>query len=286
MRHDGAGRGNGWHLAWVKATNLTTGAVAMFKCGRWVDRRRQEDPGIVAVVVALPPDQAAAAGGRRSAKDRLLLGSPPGLGAKGGVAASAALQAPAPQEVQGQADLGGSMHLAEAGSMEGLGGAAALPGYRVVFHTSRMCGSGTHAKVHFELTGSRGSSGVLHPVGTSKSFGAGRMDVFEYPVSLGAACRALVRTAVRLLQHRVAGYRAAATSVLAGTSGMLLLPCDLHPHIPSPSPPLPATVPAIPGRAAERACGHRRLWLLPRLAPAPAGGHTHPHRPSVAVQVE
>lgn len=35
VRHDGAGRSNGWHLAWVKATNLTTGAVAMFKCGRW-----------------------------------------------------------------------------------------------------------------------------------------------------------------------------------------------------------------------------------------------------------
>ncbi|PRW59715.1 lipoxygenase homology domain-containing 1 isoform A [Chlorella sorokiniana] len=181
VRHDGAGRGNGWHLAWVKATNLTTGAVALFKCERWVDRRRQEDPGIVAVVVALPPDQAAAASGRRSTKDRLLLGSLPGLGAKGGIAASAALQAPAPQEVQAQAELGGSMHRAEAGGMEGLGAAAALPGYRVVFHTSRMCGSGTRAKVHFELTGSRGSSGVLHPVGTSKSFGSGRMDVFEYP---------------------------------------------------------------------------------------------------------
>lgn len=35
--------------------------------------------------------------------------------------------------------------------------------------------------MHFELTGGRGSSGVLHPVGTSKSFGAGRCDVFEYP---------------------------------------------------------------------------------------------------------
>lgn len=148
-----------------------------------MDRRRQDDPSIVAVVVALPPDQAAAAGERRSAKDRLLLGSLPGLGAKGGIAASAALQAPAPQEIQAQADLGGSMHVAEAGGMEGA--AAALPGYRVVFHTSRMCGSGTRAKVHFELTGSRGSSGVLHPVGTSKSWGAGRMDVFEYPVSLG-----------------------------------------------------------------------------------------------------
>lgn len=119
----------------------------MFKCERWVDRRRQEDPGIVAVVVALPPDQAAAAGSRRSAKDRLLLGSLPGLGTKGSMAASAALHASAPQEVQGQAELGGSMHLAEAGGMEGLVAAAALPGYRVVFHTSRMCGSGTRAKV-------------------------------------------------------------------------------------------------------------------------------------------
>ena len=39
----------------------------------------------------------------------------------------------------------------------------------------------TRRQVHFELTGSRGSSGVLHPVGASKSFGAGRLDIFEYP---------------------------------------------------------------------------------------------------------
>ena len=29
--------------------------------------------------------------------------------------------------------------------------------------------------------GSGGSSGVLHPRGTSRSFGAGRLDIFEYP---------------------------------------------------------------------------------------------------------
>lgn len=36
-------------------------------------------------------------------------------------------------------------------------------------------------QVYFELTGSGGSSGVLHPVGTPRSFGAGRLDVFDYP---------------------------------------------------------------------------------------------------------
>ena len=40
-------------------------------------------------------------------------------------------------------------------------------------------------QVHFELTGAGGSSGVLHPAGTTKSFGAGRVDIFEFP-HLGA----------------------------------------------------------------------------------------------------
>lgn len=43
-------------------------------------------------------------------------------------------------------------------------------------------------QVHFELTGSRGSSGVLHPVGTPKSFGSGRMDVFEVCGLAAAGC--------------------------------------------------------------------------------------------------
>jgi hypothetical protein len=34
VRHDGQGKKNGWHLAWVKVTNETTGAVAMFNCNR------------------------------------------------------------------------------------------------------------------------------------------------------------------------------------------------------------------------------------------------------------
>lgn len=157
VRHDGAGRGAGWHLAWVKASNLTTGAVAMFKCARWVDRREPADPAIVAVVVSLPPDQAAAAaGGQRSAKDRLLLlgrktAALAGLGGGGNLAAStaaAALQAPLVQGVRMEAGLGGSPgQAALLGGDGGEEGAGGLPGYRVVFHTSRMCGSGTRAKV-------------------------------------------------------------------------------------------------------------------------------------------
>ena len=55
VRHDGSGRRNGWHLAWAKVTNATTGAVALFKCNRWVDLRGHDDPGIVGVVLAQPP---------------------------------------------------------------------------------------------------------------------------------------------------------------------------------------------------------------------------------------
>lgn len=150
VRHDGTGKGNNWHLAWVKATNLTTGAVAMFKCNRWVDRRAPADPAIVAVVVSLPPDQAAtAAGVERSTKDRLLLR---GLGRSkvplAGMASStaaAALQAPQMQATRMEAELGGSP--AEMGGMEGVESPGGLPGYRAVFHTSRICGSGTRAKV-------------------------------------------------------------------------------------------------------------------------------------------
>ena len=54
----------------------------------------------------------------------------------------------------------------------------------VLFHPLKLplpARTAPPAQVHFELTGSRGSSGVLHPVGASKSFGAGRLDIFEYP---------------------------------------------------------------------------------------------------------
>lgn len=160
MRHDGAGRGNGWHLAWVKASNLTTGAVAMFKCNGWVDRRRHEDPGIVAVVVALPPDQAAAAGGQLSGKDRLLLGG----GSKAFTAAAAALQAPQVPGVRREAELGSSPGVgAEEGGVE----AGGLPGYRVVFHTSRICGSGTHAKVGGGMAGPQAGGMVVRESGGS-----------------------------------------------------------------------------------------------------------------------
>lgn len=183
VRHDGAGRGNDWHLAWVKVANITTGAVAMFKCKRWVDRRRRDDPGAVAAVAALPPDATAAVGGKLNAKDRLLLGG----SAKAGAAAAAA-HAPLVQDVRMSADRG-PVEWAEGGAGSQppapQAGPAGMPGYRVVFHTSRMCGSGTKARVHFELTGAGGSSGVLHPAGTTKSFGAGRVDIFEFP-HLGA----------------------------------------------------------------------------------------------------
>ena len=139
VRHDGSGRGAGWHLAWAKVSNCTTGAVAMFKCNRWVDRRGRDDPRIVSVVLALPPDQAAAAGGRLSAKDRLLLG-----GSVKAAAAAAAAQAPLVQDVRMEAEPGGEA--AEAGEVVAAA-PAGLPGYRVVFHTSRICGSGTKAKV-------------------------------------------------------------------------------------------------------------------------------------------
>ena len=225
VRHDGTGRTSGWHLAWVRARNLTTGAVAMFQCGRWVDRRQHDDPPTVAVVVALPPDQAAAAGGQLSAKDRHLLPGGTGGGIKAYTTAATAAQAPVPQQgLRREAELEGSW--GEVGVAETQGPPTGAAGYRVVFHTSRMCGSGTKARVHFELTGSRGSSGVLHPVGTSKSFGSGRMDVFDYPVS------AVFRWAAGPCKHQP----------------MQQLPClpACHVTLPSHAPSRPHPVQALP----------------------------------------
>lgn len=149
MRHDGAGRG-GWHLAWCKVTNLTTAAVAMFKCNRWVDLRSGADPGIVGVVAALPPDQAAAAAGRqRSAKDRALLGKwgpaggkAVGLADPAAVAAAAAAKAPLVQDGRFEAELPAVEAAVPAG-----GQPSGPPGYRIALHTSRICGSRTRAKV-------------------------------------------------------------------------------------------------------------------------------------------
>lgn len=149
VRHDGAGRSGGWHLAWCKVTNLTTSAVAMFKCNRWVDRRSGADPGVVGVVTALPPDQAAAAAGRkRSAKDVALLGKvctaaggasgPVGLAA----VAAAAAKAPLVQDSRFEAELPAVETAPHAGNQP-----TGPPGYRIAFHTSRICGSGTRAKV-------------------------------------------------------------------------------------------------------------------------------------------
>lgn len=111
----------------------------MFKCNRWVDRRGRDDPHIVAVVLALPPDQAAAAGGRLNTKDRLLLG-----GSVKAAAAAAAAQAPLVQDMRMVAELGGET---EEGGEVAAAAPSGLPGYRVVFHTSRICGSGSKAKV-------------------------------------------------------------------------------------------------------------------------------------------
>ena len=159
VRHDGSGRRNGWHLAWAKVTNATTGAVALFKCNRWVDLRGHDDPGIVGVVLAQPPDQAApAASVQRSSKDRLLLlasssksaatpaaALPRGLGA---AAAKAPLMLDERMAIEVERGMVAAVE--RGGGPAGGGGEAAssgLPGYRVVFHSSRACGSGTRAQV-------------------------------------------------------------------------------------------------------------------------------------------
>jgi hypothetical protein len=173
VRHDGSGRGGGWHLAWAKVSNLTTGAVGMFKCNRWVDRRGHDKPHIVSVVLELPPNQAAAAGGLLSAKDRLLLGG------SFKAAAAAAARAPLVQDVRMEAEPGGEAP--EAGAVAAAP-AAGLPGYRVVFHTSRICcGSGTNAKVGAPVWLVGALPVALASSQAAQSFGAGRLDIFEYP---------------------------------------------------------------------------------------------------------
>lgn len=45
VRHDGQGKKNGWHLAWLKVHNDTTGAVAMFNCNRYRRGERRRGRG-------------------------------------------------------------------------------------------------------------------------------------------------------------------------------------------------------------------------------------------------
>ena len=47
--------------------------------------------------------------------------------------------------------------------------------------------SGTNARPFFELVGTRGSSGIMQPLGTERSFKPGRVDIFTYPQVGGGA---------------------------------------------------------------------------------------------------
>ncbi|GAB4821886.1 hypothetical protein N2152v2_008932 [Parachlorella kessleri] len=154
VRHDGQKK-TAWHLAFVKVANQQTGAVAMFNCNRWIDKQTG-DPEVVGVVVAMPskPDLQQPLANRFALKDKTVHMAAAGRGTV--TFQEGTKKAPSDLPLQEQS------------------------GYKVAFHTSRGCGSGTNSKVHFELLGSRDSSGVIMPVAAKRSFKPGRVDVFTF----------------------------------------------------------------------------------------------------------
>lgn len=60
--HDNSGVSPGWHLAWVRVTNLTTGATGLFKCNQWL-AKNEADKKIIRLldvedVLQAPPTSA------------------------------------------------------------------------------------------------------------------------------------------------------------------------------------------------------------------------------------
>jgi hypothetical protein len=119
--HDNSGISPGWHLAWVRVTNLSTGAAALFPCNMWLatnEGDKKISRTLETDVPAAPPPPPAAVAMVRVTQPEL----PP---------------------------------LTHKTGMSALGS----PGYKLLFVTSNVCMAGTGAPVFFELVGEYGSSG-------------------------------------------------------------------------------------------------------------------------------
>ncbi|KAG2501257.1 hypothetical protein HYH03_001064 [Edaphochlamys debaryana] len=149
--HDDTGAGSAWFLAWVRVTNLTTGASAFFLCDSWLAKHKGDGftkrllnamAATGAMHVGILPDGTATA--------HLSVADPAELAAGGALARK-------------------------------LAGGVGAPGYKVTFHTSNVCMAGTGAGVFFELIGEYGSSGTVVIQATPAQFSRGATDTFIYP---------------------------------------------------------------------------------------------------------
>ena len=132
----------------------------------------------------------------------------------------------------------------------------AAAGYRVTFHTSPFCVSGTRARVAFELVGERGRTGAINPPQTPAHFRRGGADAFTYPLLPGVGRL----TALRLsTDGRGAGLLGALTGGAAGGSGWHVAAVEVV-HLAT------GTVTRFPCHAfVDRKCGFSRTL-------APVGG--------------
>eukprot|EP00887_Chlorella_sp_A99_P006398 scaffold3.g6398.t1 len=150
VRHDAVRRRGGWHLAWVKvgveAARAGGGRVGKRQgAGLWMGVTNET----TAAVAMFPCSR--------------------WIDRQQGDPAVVAVAAPVPPYGKALA----TEDAAGGGDEEA--GPEGEPGYQISFHTSRLCMSGTNARPYFELVGARGSSGIMHPVGTDRSFKPGRL---------------------------------------------------------------------------------------------------------------
>lgn len=129
--HDNTGCSPGWHLAWVRVTNLTTGASAYFVCNQWLAKNEGDKKTsrlLDAETSTEPPPTSADAllqtsdGGMDTRKDQATPPSPPPQ-----VYVPSTLMRKLGMGVMGQ------------------------PGYKISFITSNIVMAGTNAPVFFEV---------------------------------------------------------------------------------------------------------------------------------------
>lgn len=143
----------GWCLAWVRVTNLTSGAKALFTGNLWLDANRQGSQGQNWVKLPAGPDEEPQSLRQQQQQQQAQVLLPGQLGPRSCPMFGTG------QEVQQQQGPGGSR-------LKGLlhgGRPHVQPGYNVTFVTSNIMWAGTSSKVFFELIGEHGSSGARPP---------------------------------------------------------------------------------------------------------------------------
>ena len=117
---------SGWHLAWVRVTNMTTGVWSVFPCNQWLAHTE---------------------GDKKTVR---LLDAVDDAGPQQGGTATAIIGV-------------GPMVPFTSTLLRKMGGTVGQPGYRITFNTSNIVMGGTSAPVFFEMIGEH-SSPSRHPL--------------------------------------------------------------------------------------------------------------------------